>query len=229
MGFLKDNNIKAVAFDIDGTFYPLFQTKKRILEASIFHLPFAIKYNKARQKLREEDSFLSLPPLTREKNAERMCALIYGKSDKATVSRFLEKEKRIFTERYYELFKNIKPYDGVREVLSLLKDNGYDMALLSDFPVGLKIDALGFNGYFSTALCSEDIGRNKPCQTPFKILSEKMGYNSGEILYVGDSLYKDIMGAKSSGMWSALLTKSKDETEADITAAGWYELKEKLF
>lgn len=229
MGFLKDNNIKAVAFDIDGTFYPLFQTKLRILEASIFHLPFAIKYNKARQKLRKDDSFLLLPPLTREENAKRMCSLMYGRNDEKTVSLFLEKERRIFTERYYNLFKTIKPYSGVVEVLSLLKKEEYPMALLSDFPVGSKIEALGFEKYFSLMLSSEDIGRSKPCQTPFKLLGKKMGLESTEILYVGDSLYKDIMGAKSAGMRSALITKKKDVDEADLTFSSWHELKDKLF
>ncbi len=229
MGFLIDNKIKAVVFDIDGTFYPLFETKLRILKASIYHLPFALKYNRARQKLRERDSFLLLPPLTREKNAERMCSLMYNKSDKTAVSLFLEKEKKIFTERYYELFKNIKPYDGVKEVLSTLKETGYKMALLSDFPVGSKIEALGFAEYFSLSLSSEDIGRSKPCQTPFKVVADKLKLNPDDILYVGDSLYKDVMGANSAGMWSALITKSKDVPDADITVSDWHELRDRLF
>ena len=52
MGFLDDNSIKAVAFDIDGTFYPLWKTQLRVALASLSSLPFAVNYNKARQRMR---------------------------------------------------------------------------------------------------------------------------------------------------------------------------------
>ncbi len=229
MGFLSLNNIKAVAFDIDGTFYPLSETNRRVLMASLFHLPFALKYNKARQELRKEDSFKSLPLLTHSENAERMCRLIYGKDDGATVDKFLEKEKRVFTDRYYELFKNIKPYKGVENLLSLLYDRNYPMAVLSDFPVGSKLLSMGLSSYFPVQLSSEDMGRSKPCFTPFEVLGEKLGVERENILYVGDSPYKDSLGAKRAGLKSALITKGKDTGEADLVVSDWFELKEKLF
>ena len=68
-GFLENEGIKAVCFDIDGTFYPLFQTRLRVALASLSSLPFAISYNKARQRVRTEDSFLSLPPLSEKERA----------------------------------------------------------------------------------------------------------------------------------------------------------------
>lgn len=229
MGFLLDNNIKAVAFDIDGTFYPLKETNRRVLRASIFHLPFALSYNKARQMLRTKDSFLELEPLTREKNAERMCRIMYGKADERTVSKFLGKEKKVFTDTYSRLFRNIKPYDGVREVLSLLKEKGYPMAVLSDFPVGTKLSAMGLESFFPVQLSSEDMGRSKPCQTPFIVLGEKLGVERGSILYVGDSERKDILGAKYAGLKSVLISSEGKKSEADLTVSDWKELKEKLF
>lgn len=229
MGFLSLNNIKAVAFDIDGTFYPLFQTNMRVLAASLFHLPFALKYNRARQELRREDSFKSLPLLKKRGNAERMCRLIYDKDDKETVEYFLEKEKRVFTDRYYSLFKNIKPYKGVENLLSLLKDSNYPMAVLSDFPVGSKLLSMGLSSYFPIQLSSEDMGRSKPCLTPFEVLCEKLGVEKENILYVGDSPYKDSLGAKRAGLKSALITKGKETGEADLVVSDWFELKEKLF
>ncbi len=229
MGFLSRSNIKAVAFDIDGTFYPLSETNRRVLLASIFHLPFALKYNKARQELRKEDSFKSLPLLTHSENAKRMCRLIYGKDDSATVEHFLEKEKRVFTDRYEELFKNIKPYKGVENLLSLLSNRNYPMAVLSDFPVGSKLLAMGLSAYFPIQLSSEDMGRSKPCLTPFEVLGEKLGVERENILYVGDSPYKDSLGAKRAGLKSALITKGKDTGDADLVVSDWFELKEKLF
>ncbi len=229
MGFLSQSSIKAVAFDIDGTFYPLSETNRRVLRASLFHLPFALKYNRARQELRKEDSFKSLPLLSHRENAGRMCRIMYNKDDGETIEHFLEKEKRIFTDSYYELFKTIKPYKGVEFLLSLLKDRDYPMAVLSDFPVGSKLTAMGLSSYFPVQLSSEDMGRSKPCLTPFEVLGEKLGVERGNILYVGDSPYKDSLGAKRAGLRSALITKGKETGEADLVVSDWFELKEKLF
>ncbi len=230
MSFLEENNIKGVAFDIDGTLYPLSETHKRVLRASLWHLPFALAYNRARQILRTSDSFLPLEMLSREDNGKRMCRLMYGKDDEYTVSKFLRKEKRIFTDRYSELFSDIKPYPGVEDVLSLLKEKGYPMAVLSDFPVAKRITSLGYDGYFPVQLSSEDIGRSKPCQTPFLLLSEKMGLPCENILYVGDSLTKDVEGSMRAGMKSVLISEKRMETSpASLTVRDWKELKEKLF
>ncbi len=229
MGFLEKNDIKAVAFDIDGTFYPLKETHKRVLIASLFHLPFALKYNRARQNLRREDSFKDLSILSRRENAKRMCMEMYGRSDKTTVERFLRKEKRVFTDRYEHLFQNIKPYDGVENVLSLLKDKNYPMAVLSDFPIGTKLESMGLSSYFPVQISSEEIGRSKPSLTPFILLSKELGVECGNILYVGDSLYKDSEGARKSGMMSVLITEDRNVTGPDLVVSGWLELKDKLF
>lgn len=229
MGFLSDNAVKAVAFDIDGTFYPLSETHRRVLRASLFHLPFALKYNRARQMLRTHDSFLPLEPITREGNAERMCRIMYGDDEPHRVIKFLEKEKKVFTDRYYELFQNVRPYDGVKDVLSLLKEKGYPMAVLSDFPIGSKLESMGLDGYFSVQLSSEDIGRSKPCLTPFMLLSEKLGVPAENILYIGDSPTKDIEGSRRAGMKSVLISQKREKSEADLTVADWKELQEKLF
>ena len=86
MGFLDDNSIKAVAFDIDGTFYPLWKTQLRVALASLSSLPFAVNYNKARQRMRTEDSFLSLPPLS-EKEREILASTIRDQVKKKLRSR----------------------------------------------------------------------------------------------------------------------------------------------
>ena len=229
MSFLAENNIRGVAFDIDGTLYPLTETHKRVLRASLFHLPFALKYNRARQILRTSDSFLPLEPLSRESNGQRMCRLMYGKDDEYTVSKFLGKEKRIFTSRYPELFSNIKPYEGVGDVLSLLKEKGYPMAVLSDFPVAGRITSLGYDEYFPVQLSSEEIGRSKPCQTPFLLLSEKMDIPCENILYIGDSVTKDVEGSMTAGMKSVLISSKMEKSPALLTVRDWKELKEQLF
>ncbi len=229
MGFLEENGIKAVAFDIDGTFYPLWKTNIRVFIASLPHLIFAMKYNKARQKLREEDSFSSLPVLSREENGKRMVLNMYGRCDEKLLNAFLKKEERVFTRRYESLFKSIKASNGVSEVLSLLKDKKYSMGVLSDFPIGSKLQAMKIESFFPVQISTEEIGRLKPSLTPFEILGEKLGVEKTAILYVGDSIHKDVEGAHRAGMKSALISTKHSDSSADLTVKDWVELRKKLF
>ena len=228
-GFLENEGIKAVCFDIDGTFYPLFQTRLRVALASLSSLPFALSYNKARQRVRTEDSFLSLPPLSEKERAERMCRYMWDRSDEESISYFIGKEKKVFFDRYERLFSGIKPYEGVVETIEELKKRGYRLGVLSDFPVGTKLKAMGIEDYFSVILSSEEWGRYKPCLTPFELMRDEMKVESHDILYVGDSLRKDIEGAGRAGLRTALLGKKKEEGKADIVFSSWSELKGKLF
>lgn len=229
MGFLKENGIKGVAFDIDGTFYPLKKTNIRVLKASIFHIPFALSYNKARQIARTEDSFLLLPLLSKHDYGKRMAKSIYGKDDEATVNYFLKKEQRVFTDSYEKSFRSIKSYSGVKELLSLIKESGYQMAVLSDFPIGTKLKSMEIESFFPLQLSSEDSGRFKPCLTPFKMLSDRMELECEEILYIGDSIHKDIDGARSLGFKTCLITDKESYDKASLTVSSWEELKERLF
>ncbi|MGN1164647.1 MAG: HAD family hydrolase [Candidatus Ornithospirochaeta sp.] len=230
MGFLVEEGIKAVCFDIDGTFYPLWKTKLRVALASSRSLFFAIHYNKARQRVRTEDSFLSLPPLSERERAERMCSYMWDRNSDSDISYFLEKEEKVFFSFYARSFAHISPFPGARRTLERLKEEGYPMGVLSDFPVGSKIKAMDFEEFFPIQLSSEAWGRYKPCLTPFQLLSSAMGVEPHAILYVGDSLSKDIRGAGRAGFRTALLDKRKNGSgEADIVFSTWDELYGKLF
>lgn len=224
MGFLKDNGIKAVCFDIDGTFYPLKETNLRVVRASIFHLPFALKYNNARQIIRTEDSHLDKPVLNEMEIAERMAKGIYGNGDEEHCRKYLEKVDKVFVKKYEKYFQTVRPYPGVIELLAELKKQGYPMGVLSDFPLGSKLKAMAIEEYFCVKVSSEDIGRYKPCYTPFRVLSEKLGVKPSEILYMGDSQRKDVEGAAGAGFRTVLLTKEKGSSTADITVSNWKEL-----
>ncbi|MBQ0071553.1 MAG: HAD family hydrolase [Spirochaetales bacterium] len=229
MGYLEDNGIKAVCFDIDGTFYPLKETNMRVFRASILHLPFALRYNKARQTSRTEDSHLDKPVMSAEEISRRMAKAIYGNDDDLTIRKYERKVKKVFHEKYEKYFLSVKPYEGVVECLGELKKRGYPMGVLSDFPVGTKLSAMGIEDYFCVKVSSEDIGRYKPCRTPFRVLAERLDVKPQEILYMGDSQRKDIEGAKGAGMHTVLLTNDKSSSTADITVSSWKELYERLF
>ena len=88
----------------------------------------------------------------------------------------------------------------------------------------MKIDK-----YFPIQLSSEDWGRYKPCLTPFEMLISKMNLEPHAILYVGDSLRKDIEGAKRAGLRTALLSKKEESGSEDILFRDYSELDRVLF
>ena len=164
-GFLENEGIKAVCFDIDGTFYPLFQTRLRVALASLSSLPFAISYNKARQRVRTEDSFLSLPPLSEKERAERMCRYMWDRSDEESISYFIGKEKKVFFDRYERLFSGIKPYEGVVETIEELKKRGFHI-----FALDIRNEEREENGitYIRT-----DLTKNEEIERAKRIVEEK--------------------------------------------------------
>ena len=229
MGFLQDNAIKAIVCDVDGTFYPKSAMYRRLIESSVLHPVFAIKYNSMRQTVRSEDGYEPLPPMSHREYAERACSIMYGRCDDRTVSGFLDKEKRVFHDRWEISYRNLKSFPYVKETLSMAKKDGIRLGVLSDFPLGVKLKAMNLDELFDVRLSSEDLGRFKPNRTPFEILSSEIGVPAGSILYIGDSERKYIEGGMRAGMHTALISEKKRESAADIVVSSWNELYDKLF
>ena len=55
MGLAEEWGIKAIAFDIDGTLYPKRQMLFRLFLSSLPCIPFALRYNTVRRRIRKED------------------------------------------------------------------------------------------------------------------------------------------------------------------------------
>lgn len=154
---------------------------------------------------------------------------MWNRSDDGDIEFFLQKEKKVFFSRYEKSFSSIKAYDNVENVLEKLEKRSIKMGVLSDFPIGSKLKAMGIDRFFTIQLSSEDWGRYKPCLTPFEMLISKMDMDPRAILYVGDSLRKDIEGAKRAGLRTALLSKKEESGSADIVFRDWSELDRVLF
>lgn len=223
MGYATEHGIKAICFDIDGTFYPKWKMDLRLIRASVFHLPFAMKYNKLRKLIRAEDGYSSPAKMNYEDISKRASMFFYGDDSDLSQKKFREKEKKVFHDFYLRSYANIKPAKWVRESLEKAKANGYRMAALSDFPIGVKLQAMGIDEFFDFSLSSEDLGHFKPSRTPFDVLSERLGVPENDILYVGDSYRKDVLGARNAGMHTCLIFNNEHEKhkEADLCLPSW--------
>jgi len=109
-------------------------------------------------------------------------------------------------------------------VLKTLKHHGFTVGLLSNWDTSLAsfCQKLGLLDLVDMVLASDEIGIRKPDPHIFLIAAEKLAIPPNNFLFIGDSLRKDIAGAKKAGMKTAWLNHSgevadfNDNTRPDL-------------
>lgn len=106
----------------------------------------------------------------------------------------------------------LKPFPDVVPTLLKLRKAGYKLGVISD---GLavkqweKLIRMGLQHFFDTVVISETIHHTKPDPKLFKIALEGISCSPKESMMVGDSINRDIGGAKAAGMTTVWLKSSK--------------------
>lgn len=165
---------KAVIFDLDGT---LLNTLEDLTDA-VNHV--MRQFNYPEHTIEEIRSFV-------------------GNGIKLLIERSLPDGKdnpefdKVFSEfkSYYTSHCQIKtrPYDGIMELISSLKEQGYKLAIVSNKNQSAvtELNNIYFSDYISTAIGEKEGVRKKPApDTVIKALNE-LGISSDDAVYVGDS------------------------------------------
>lgn len=117
-------------------------------------------------------------------------------------------------EAYFSTFLDYcRIIPGTAEMLSELQGT-YRLGLLSNFTHGPAVkgllEHLELDTFFDTVLVSGEIGYRKPHPLVFEMLVENLGFEKQCILYVGDSLDPDVLGAIQSGLRPVWMTYVQD-------------------
>lgn len=217
--------IKAVAFDIDGTLYRTWKLNIRILFHFLRYNQFFLKYGLVRSKIRKIQFQEDFKSVQAQMMAEKL---------KCSPADAELKLAKIVYSGLTSYFKEIKPYKGAVELIKDLKAAGYKIAVLSDFPPEQKGEIWGIKDMCDVVLGTEDAGALKPSSIPFNKMSELLGLPPEQILYVGNSHKYDVMGSKNAGMKSAWIVQpekgifGKKSPVADITFWKYDQLREIL-
>ena len=109
-----------------------------------------------------------------------------------------------WTDLYWkELFARIRPAPGAADVLRACRARGLrvgvgtDMSAIEQFR---KLETLGLLDLVDFVATSEEAGVEKPHPAFFDLVAEKARCAPGEILFAGDNLRKDALGAAAAGM-----------------------------
>lgn len=119
-------------------------------------------------------------------------------------------DKNKFTEildTYHKSYQDdvthlTKPYDGIREMLSDLKDKGYLLAALSNKPehtLSVLFDKIDFNKYFDYSTGQIDDIPKKPDPYMINFLIDKFSLEKEDVCLIGDTEV-DFETAKNAGI-----------------------------
>ncbi|MFH1828726.1 MAG: HAD-IIIA family hydrolase [Nanoarchaeota archaeon] len=120
----------------------------------------------------------------------------------------------------------LKPYPKVKSTLKELKKKGIRLAIVTDAPrlkAFQRLDAMGIVNYFDIVVGLEDTGKTKPSTLPFKKVLKELKLKPSQVLHVGDSISRDIKGAKAVGMKTCFarygsLSKRKSGADFEISS-----------
>ena len=188
------DEIKVIAFDIDGTLYPELRLHVRMFGHFLLHMRFFYHFVRIRQMLRRT---APLPDLFHYQ------AILMSERIHTTTPEAEKMLQDIVYDGLAKYFLTIKPFKGVYETIKTLHESGYRIALLSDFPPEQKGNLWGIIPFCEKLLSSEKIGALKPSKYPFGILAQEMKVKPSQVLYVGNSIRCDVKGAKAAGMKTA--------------------------
>ena len=188
------SSVKTVIFDLDGTLYPMTKRFKPLF--ALFSFPHSLKlpkYMKLRDKYRGEEW----------SDAKELKATIYRDVEELLGVKSGEKwHDKVLYPAFFKAIKYSKPRSRLKELITTLKERGYQLVVLSDFGcVEERVEALGLDiSLFSHLLSSEDLGGFKPNRRPFEELLKITGAEAESTLMVGDRDDTDGAGARKMGI-----------------------------
>jgi len=195
------NDIEGVAFDLDGTLYPNYSLNIKLIPFILKEGRFLAAFGKARNIIRKEQENSILPQGGFYEHQAEVVAKILNVSQE----KIKEKIELLIYKGWEPHFKTVKLFKRAVETLTGLREAGYKLGLLSDFPPETKLEYLKISGFWDAVLCSEHCGALKPHPLSFTQIASAMSLLPEKILYVGNSHPYDVIGANRAGMKTALI------------------------
>ncbi len=122
------------------------------------------------------------------------------------------------SELYWDtLIRSAAPFPGLSACLADLVAAGFTLGIGTDMTIDYqlkKLSSLGLLSFFRFIVSSEEVNAEKPDERLFLTCAAKAGAAPHECLFIGDSLQKDVLGAKSTGMETIWFGASAEQAAA---------------
>ncbi len=128
--------------------------------------------------------------------------------NKTDVFEYIVNKYGVSKEQLLQQYRNhnpqLKPFDGVIELLETIKKKEGKIGLLTDgrsITQRNKLEALGITSYFDHCVISEEIGTEKPNKANYLVLEAALNCTTN--YYIGDNLKKDFISPIDMG-WQTI-------------------------
>lgn len=204
--------IKAVIFDLDNTIYDYDDCNRIAMERlclfvenryGITNVEFYSKYNIAKNIVKGQ---------LRNTGASHN-RLLYIQCFLELINEKPVRDAIILYDVYWDnMLEHMKPFPYVFPLMNHLRNNGVIIGILTDLTAHIqhrKIKRLGLDTYIDVLVTSEEAGEEKPSKVIFDKIKQKLSCCPEEILMIGDSLKKDIYGARAAGLHGLIFEKNR--------------------
>jgi putative hydrolase of the HAD superfamily len=207
--------IKAILFDLDNTLIDFWKMKRLASRAAIKAMI------RAGLKIERKRAWKILGELFNEYGIENQQIFniflhtVAGKVDTKVLASGVVAYRKV-----KEL--HMLPYPKVTATLRKLRKRGLKLAIITDAPrfqAWSRLFELKLEKYFDFVISLEDTGQLKLSQLPFRAAIKKLRVGPQNIMVVGDSITRDVIGAKKLGMTTVLAKYGqiwKEEGKADF-------------
>ena len=152
-----------------------------------------------------------------------MKAFIFDLDQTLVDSRHIEHLRRLRKWAIvYQKIPTILAYEGINEVLSITKDKGIKLAIVSSSPSSYVQRVVQHFGWsFNVMVCYHDTTQHKPYPAPLIEAANRLKIDAIDCWAIGDDP-KDIIAARAAGMyaiavlWGALDKESLKSAKPDI-------------
>jgi len=205
--------LKALIFDMDGT----------LTHSDPVHLKAFVKILAPEGIAIDEDIYRST---------------IIGRTNDAIFASLLPhltaEEHEEFAERKEETFRemasDLKPLDGLGQLLDWADSNSVRLALVTNAPVENAqhmLEALGLAERFAVRITIDDVARGKPDPLPYRTALERLGITADEALVFEDSP-SGMRAAKAAGIFgfgilTGLTAEEMEAVGADRSIADFHD------
>ncbi|PGF16664.1 hydrolase [Natrinema sp. CBA1119] len=207
--------VNAVLFDFDDTFYPYSPCNEagkdaarataRDLGYEFDRESFEAFYQMGRRATKRE-----LPGTA----ASHERFLYFKRALERRVGRPRPADALALGEAYWEAYiDEMALYPGVERTLETLRENGIDVAIVTNLTTRVQLEklaALGLESSIDLLLTSEETGREKPGSVMFTLPLSRLDRRPSEAVMVGDDVEADIAGGNAVGLETVLFDADGD-------------------
>ena len=226
--------IKAIVFDLDDTLYDCLHENDRAVDDTVRYVANELLHMKedvvkrafetGRDTVKDQLSAWDMA-------AQHNRVLYFQKMLEILGASPFKYDLTVYSYFWNNFLNRISIFPGALAFVDDMRARGIRIGICTDMTAHIqfrKIDRLGLTGRLDAMITSEEAGVEKPNRRMFDMIASKLGVRNEEVIYVGDSYKKDVMGAKNAGMTPVWYLSLQKKTDENVLAAESYDELKKI-